>query len=127
MRIRLELFVADLDASVRFYADVLGFAVERREPDYAHLRRGDAEVGLASVALLPPGGWGPGFTRESVTAGQGAGVESVLEVDDLDGALRAVEAAGHPVAEPPRDRPWGLRDFRVTDPDGYYLRVTTRA
>ena len=23
-----------------------------------------------------------------------------------------------------QDRPWGLRDFRVADPDGYYLRVT---
>jgi lactoylglutathione lyase len=21
-------------------------------------------------------------------------------------------------------RPWGLRDFRLADPDGYYLRVT---
>lgn len=23
-----------------------------------------------------------------------------------------------------RDRPWGLRDFRITDPDGYDLRIT---
>lgn len=22
------------------------------------------------------------------------------------------------------DRPWGLLDFRVADPDGYYVRVT---
>ncbi len=26
-----------------------------------------------------------------------------------------------------RDRPWGLRDFRVVDPDGYYLRLTATA
>ena len=26
-----------------------------------------------------------------------------------------------------RDRPWGLRDFRVLDPAGYYLRITDRA
>jgi hypothetical protein len=31
------------------------------------------------------------------------------------------------LVEPPLDRPWGLRDFRVADPDGYYLRVTTRS
>ena len=24
-------------------------------------------------------------------------------------------------------RPWGLQDFRVIDPDGYYLRITHRA
>lgn len=23
-------------------------------------------------------------------------------------------------------RPWGLRDFRVVDPSGYYLRITER-
>jgi hypothetical protein len=24
-------------------------------------------------------------------------------------------------------RPWGLEDFRLVDPDGYYLRVTFRS
>jgi hypothetical protein len=28
------------------------------------------------------------------------------------------------VVEPLRSRPWGLTDFRVTDPDDYYLRIT---
>jgi hypothetical protein len=27
--------------------------------------------------------------------------------------------------EPMLDRPWGLRDFRMVDPDGYYLRITS--
>lgn len=50
-----------------------------------------------------------------------------LLVDDLERAAGAAESAGRPLAEPPRDRPWGLRDFRVTDPHGSYLRVTTRS
>jgi lactoylglutathione lyase len=25
------------------------------------------------------------------------------------------------------DRPWGLRDFRLLDPSGYYWRITGRA
>jgi lactoylglutathione lyase len=49
-------------------------------------------------------------------------VEIVLDVPDA--ALEAVERAGHELVEPLSDRPWGLRDFRVTDPDGYYLRIT---
>lgn len=24
-------------------------------------------------------------------------------------------------------RPWGLKDFRICDPDGYYLRITSKA
>ena len=124
MRLRMELFVDDLDTSIGFYA-ALGFAVERREHDYASLRWGDAVIGLGPVAKLPPTGEGPGFTRERLAGARGAGVEIVLEVEDLDTALAAVRAAGHPLAEPPQDQPWGLRDFRLADPDGYYLRITT--
>jgi hypothetical protein len=28
------------------------------------------------------------------------------------------------ISEPLQLRPWGLYDFRLTDPDGYYLRIT---
>jgi hypothetical protein len=64
MRFRLELFVEDLDTSVAFYERALGFRVARREPEYASLRRGDAELGLAPITKLPVGGAGPGFTQD---------------------------------------------------------------
>ena len=124
MRLRLELFVDDLDTSIAFYAGI-GFAVERREHDYASLRWGDVVLGLGPIAKLPPSGPGPGFTQERLANDRGAGVEIVLEVPDLDVAHAAVRAAGHELAEEPADQPWGLRDFRLTDPDGYYLRITT--
>jgi len=38
-----------------------------------------------------------------------------------------LRAAGWPLDEDLQDRPWGLRDFRILDPDGYYLRITNRA
>lgn len=124
MSFRIELFVDDVDASIRFYTGALGFRLVRREPDYASLDRGGAVLGLAPTAKLPADGEGPGFTRAGLAGRRGAGVELVLEVEDVDAALEAVGRAGHRVAEPLRDRPWGLRDFRVIDPDGYYLRIT---
>jgi len=53
------------------------------------------------------------------------GVEIVLEVDDVEGWHARVGASGYPILESLQDRPWGLRDFRIADPDGYYLRITS--
>lgn len=124
VRFRLELFVDDLEASIRFYETALGFSLVRRDADYASLRRGDAILGLGAISKLPADAAGPGFTQARLAGVRGAGVEIVLEVQDLDAALEDVRRAGGRVVEPLRDRPWGLRDFRLIDPDGYYLRVT---
>lgn len=126
MDFRIELFVADLDASIRFYEVALGFGLDRREDDYASLRRGQAVLGLGAVSKLPLDGPGPGFTQSRVADEQGAGVEIVLEVEDLEDAYARFARAGERVAEPIRTQPWGLRDFRIVDPDGYYLRITTK-
>ena len=124
--LRLELFVEDVEATVDFYVRVLGFEVARYEPgDYASLRYGEAVLGIGPISKLPEeGGY---FTREIASLRRGLGVEIVFEVDDVDAWHRRVTSSGHPVFEPPRERPWGLRDFRVVDPDGYYLRLTSRS
>lgn len=127
MRLRLELFVRDLDRSVEWYRRILGFEVVDQSPDYASVQRGSVVLGLGPVAKLPSEGDGPGHTQRRVLADAGAGVEVVLELDDVDevdAAAAHCESAGYPLAEPLTDRYWGLRDFRVADPDGYYLRVT---
>lgn len=123
-RLRLELFVEDMEKSIAFYTRVLAFEVERHEPgDYASLRLGTVTLGLGPVAKLPEeGGY---FGRDIADYRRGLGVEIVLEVDDTDVWHERVSASGHPILEPLQDRPWGLRDFRIADPDGYYLRITS--
>ena len=125
MRVRLELFVEDMEESIGFYTRVLGFEVARNEPgDYASLQNGDVVLGIGPISKLPEeDGY---FTREIASSRRGLGVEIVLEVEDVDEWHRRVVASGHPVFEPPQKRPWGLRDFRIVDPDGYYLRLTSR-
>ena len=51
---------------------------------------------------------------------------SELEVDDVVGERDRVLAAGWPLEEDLQERPWGLTDFRILDPAGYYLRITGR-
>jgi len=126
MGLRLELFVEDMGESVNFYRRVLGFEVVREEPgDYASLRSGHIMLGIGPVAKLPE--TGGHLTRSIASQRRGLGVEIVMEVDDLSAAHRRVLDSAHPVFEPPQQRPWGLWDFRIVDPDGYYLRVTSRA
>lgn len=46
-----------------------------------------------------------------------------IEVDDLDEALRRVEAAGAPVTYGPATEPWGVRRFYVRDPMGRLVNI----
>jgi catechol 2,3-dioxygenase-like lactoylglutathione lyase family enzyme len=120
MTLRCEIFPADLDATVDFYVRVLGFAVlkdQREEPiAYVCLGRGDVRMGaLRRRADEPRGAERPP-----------TGVELVLEVDDVEAERDRVATAGWPVDADVQARPWGLTDFRLLDPDGYYLRITSR-
>ena len=119
MTLRFEIFPSDLDATADFYVRVLGFTLLRDERadayPYIALERGDVRVGAAQrtddidlARRRPP-----------------TGVELVLEVDDLEAEHKRVRAAW-PLEEDLQERPWGLRDFRVLDPSGHYLRITNR-
>lgn len=121
--LRIEIFVADVAASAAFYERVLGFVREKDEPDYVAVRLGDAAIGICAAADLRDGH----YLRTRLAAGAaGAGVEIVIEVDDVDAAHAHAAAAGHALLAPLRPMPWGARDFRLADPDGFYLRVTSR-
>jgi predicted enzyme related to lactoylglutathione lyase len=120
MTLRFEIFPSDLDEVVDFYTRVLRFGVtkdQRHDPSaYVSMQRGAVQVGAvrkavpdARAARLPP-----------------TGVELVLEVDDVGGERDRVVAAGWPLEQDLQDQPWGLTDFRIIDPAGYYLRVTSR-
>lgn len=119
MTSRFELFPLDIERAVDFYTTVLAFRLEsdrRREAEpYASVRRDGVTIGLA-----------PGFTEHRDCRRPPTGVEVVLEFDDLDAEFDSVRRAGGVVAEGLQERPWGLRDVRICDPDGYYLRITER-
>ena len=119
MTLRFEIFPADLDVTVGFYQRALGFQLtdDRRAEDYVALRRGAVRVGAVQTTL----------PNARAARRPQAGVELVLEVDDVVAERDRVLAAGWPLDEDLQDRSWGLRDFRILDPDGYYLRITSRA
>ena len=119
--LRCEVFSGDLDATASFYTEVLGFEIGRDarsdESPYLSLIRGVVKLGAAERRT----GTDP-RARQPPT-----GVELVLEVVDVFAERERVANAGWPVCDEITERPWGLKDFRLLDPDGYYWRITSRA
>lgn len=124
MSLRLELFVADLEKSAQFYEQVLGFARLPGQKGYLPVRAGSVVIGLGPAAQLPPGHY---FNPQLQTGRRGLGTEIVLEVDDVRAAYQQARKSGYErILTGLVPRPWGATDFRLADPDGYYLRVTSR-
>ena len=98
--------VADLDASVRFYTEVLGFAQPFRYGTYVGLKRGKCEL-----HICPP---------DAGNSRIGGGNAYVI-CDEVDEYFRQIKAAGSKPVSEPGDRIYGMRDFVVHDPDGNQL------
>jgi catechol 2,3-dioxygenase-like lactoylglutathione lyase family enzyme len=65
------------------------------------------------------------FSQFPKDSKRGYGVELVLMVEDIETYYQLMKDKVK-IFEDLRDRPWGLRDFRLEDPFGYYLRITSK-
>jgi catechol 2,3-dioxygenase-like lactoylglutathione lyase family enzyme len=114
---KLELFTSDPDRSAAFYA-ILGFAVVHRKPSgYTTLRQGSTVIALSPVPWWLPVGW------LSILRYPPIGTEIVLYTTQLEHSRTALSRAGYSPGEIVLQT-WGDRDFRITDADGYYIRVS---
>jgi len=123
MAVRFELFVKNCRASVDFYTRVLGFSTDSTSDTYAPIRNGSVQIGIVLQGTLPKTHH---FSPQNLQGPKGVGTEIVLEVDNFDAFYQHVLSSGYPVGEEVALRLWGLRDFRLVDPDGYYLRITEK-
>jgi len=118
----VEFFVHDVDASLAFYR-ALGFDVARRFEDHVQLRRGEIRLSLQGDAHAVAGPHY--FTPHIQQHPRGTGVEVSIQVADVDAEYIRAKTAGLNIVKPMQDRPWGARDFRLADPDGYFIRITS--
>jgi uncharacterized glyoxalase superfamily protein PhnB len=121
MQLSIELFVNAPEISIEFYRRTLGFEVSgEASSGYTKLVKGDAVISLNNRNALSADH--PLNNRPNERSG--IGVEIVLNTADIDAAYTIAQNSGWPTSELAL-RPWGLYDFRLADPDGYYLRVTS--
>ncbi|AXA39847.1 VOC family protein [Rhizobium leguminosarum] len=122
MQLSLELFVETPEKSLDFYQRVLGFEVQgSASAEYTMLKNGDAVIAINSRSVLSTDHPLRAETSERV----GLGIEIVLRVTDVEDAYRTAKDTGWPVSDL-APQPWRMCDFRLVDPDGYYVRVTGR-
>jgi uncharacterized glyoxalase superfamily protein PhnB len=115
-----SLTVRELDRSVAWYRDVLGFAVDRVHEREGKKIAASLRAGAARILLAQDDG-AKGLDRAK---GEGFSLQFTTE-QDIDTIAARVAAHGTAFATPPTDMPWGPRVFRVRDPDGFLLVVTS--
>jgi catechol 2,3-dioxygenase-like lactoylglutathione lyase family enzyme len=117
---RTLLNVADIEKSLLFWRDLLGFAEEQRfdsggRPVFVSLRSGDAHV------MLNAHGGDPAARRARPHY-----TEAVLYfgVDSVHALASELRGKGQDVPEP-ESQSYGLDEFVLRDPDGYEIAFTS--
>jgi uncharacterized glyoxalase superfamily protein PhnB len=114
-----NLIVADVERSIAFYRDILGFTVQTTVPDaspyvFAILRSGPVEVYLNAP--------GPAFEEYPVLNGRpiGGTLTLFIRITGIQAAYESLKTRVNVVM--PLEKKWyGPTEFACTDPDGYVI------
>ena len=107
-----QLFVADIEATCRYFEATLGFSTvftHGAPPFYGQVARDGARLNLRCIAA-------PVIAtdlREREVL-----LSAYIPVDDVGSLYAEFQASGADFKQPLRTMPWGLREFVVRDPDG---------
>ncbi len=115
-----SLTVASLDASMAWYRDVLGFAVERTYEREGKLMAVALRAGSVEMLLTQDNG-AKGSDR---VKGEGFSL-MFTSLQDIDALAAGAKARGATLDAEPADA-FGMRVFRVRDPDGFRLAIASK-
>jgi uncharacterized glyoxalase superfamily protein PhnB len=113
------LFVEDIDRSVDFYRDRLGFEVTERWESAGKLAWCRLDRGGAAVMLQQA------CAEDGSAEGRGRGVTFYFLCDDAD-AMHAELCASGLRVDAPEVAFYGMKQLFVNDPDGYALCFQNR-
>jgi catechol 2,3-dioxygenase-like lactoylglutathione lyase family enzyme len=111
LRTRFVIAVPDLASSSAFYRDVLGFTIHQiDDPGWLFYTLDNCTImaGQCPDAIKPSQ-----LGDHSYFA--------YLEIDEIDFYYNTIRNRGAIIGKQIRDEPWGMREFSLTDPDGFRL------
>jgi catechol 2,3-dioxygenase-like lactoylglutathione lyase family enzyme len=108
------LFVREIDRSVAFYRDQLGFAVVNQSENQGHLFWCRLERGGASIMLQQAD------EEDGPPEGPGRGVAFYFVCDDADVMYAELTSRGLRL-DAPTVAYYGMKQLVVPEPDGYFI------
>ena len=118
--LQASLTVKDLQKSLIWYRDVVGFAVDRRIEREGKLRAVTLKAGNVRLAIGQDDG-AKGWDR---VKGEGFSLQITTD-QNIDAIASRIKEHGGTLDTEPADMPWGARMFRLRDPDGFRLAIST--
>jgi uncharacterized glyoxalase superfamily protein PhnB len=100
-----QLPVTDLEATQAWYRDVLGFEIAWASSDFGAVWQDRVEIFFARVPRPLPGGC------------------LCVRVADADALCARYRERGAKIVAELEDKPWGMREFTLEDPNGHQLRI----
>ncbi|MGV3710765.1 MAG: VOC family protein [Gemmatimonas sp.] len=118
--LQAALTVADLNRSVAWYTDALGFEIAQKHERDGAVRSVSLRAGNVRILLNQDNG-ARGTDRE-----KGSGMSFMITTShDIDALAGRVKASGSALESEPTDTGWGMRVFRVRDPDGFLYAISS--
>ncbi len=110
--------VNDLQESLAWYRDVLGFGVEETWDQEGKVVGVSLKAGDVSF-MIGQDDWKKGRDRKK---GEGFRMFCMTK-KNIDALAQGIKARGGTLDHGPMDQPWGVRDISLKDPDGFKITI----
>ena len=115
-----SLTVNDLETSLAWYRDIAGFAVNQKHEREGKLMAVSLQAGDVRLLITQDDG-AKGWDRAK---GEGFSLQ-ITTTQNIDDLAQRIRDAGGTLDTDPVDTPWGVRIFRLHDPDGFKFAISS--
>jgi len=115
-----SLTVNDLATSAAWYHDIAGFTIDRRHERDGKLLAVSVRAGQVRLLISQDDG------ARGLDRAKGVGFSlQFTTTQDIDALAARIQSRGGALESAPATMPWGVRVFRIRDPDGFRFTVSS--